>query len=143
MPGYVGPEGGGGNAHLATGCMSTLIQTLVSGQNGSAFKTVPGSTVYNITANAQITTIPAGATLVGIDIFNTTANAVTGGINVGTTAGASDVVLAFAVGANADVAPTDAAIIKRTFANTAQAIFISAVTAWNSANLTVRVRWAQ
>jgi hypothetical protein len=142
-PGYVGPEGGGSNAHIAIGCMSTLIQTLVSGQNGSAFKTVPGSTVMNITANAQITTIPAGATLVGIDIINTTANAVTGGINIGTAAAGSDVVLAFAVGASANVAPTDAQILKRTFANTAQGIFISAVTAWNSANLTVRVRWAQ
>ena len=78
-------------------------------------------------------------------IQNTTANAVTGGVNVGTTALGADVVSAFAVGANATVAIQGATLLKTQFgtltAPAAQQLYISAATAWNSANVHVFVEF--
>lgn len=71
-------------------------------------------------------------------MLNTTANAVTGGVKIGTTYGGTDVVAAQAVGANAvaDVLPTD--LLKKVF-TADQILYIQPVTAWNNANLKVRV----
>jgi hypothetical protein len=95
-----------------------------------------------IAANSAIT-LPPRAYLIGIVIENTTANAVTGGIKIGTTAGGVDVAAAIAVGANALVTVSDAAILKRAFsASAAQQIFIDAVTLFNSASLNVTILYS-
>ena len=60
----------------------------------------------------------------------------TGGIKIGTTSGATDVVAAQAVGANALGTIADASILKKVFSRSAaQTLFIQAVTAWNSASV--------
>lgn len=88
------------------------------------------------TANFTVS-VPKNAIVDKIYIRNNTANAVTGGVKVGTTDGGTDVVTAAAVAASAIVQalPTVGAI------NTAAArtLYIQAVTAWNSANVDVRV----
>jgi hypothetical protein len=68
---------------------------------------------------------------------------VTGGIKFGTTSGAADIVAAQAVAGNATpVFVTDAALLKRVFSTTApQAIYATAATDWNSANVTVTIVW--
>lgn len=106
------------------------------------------STRSAITANdttATAVSIPANAVLRAIYIRNTTANAVTGGINIGTTAAGSDVVSAFAVAGNGLlVINPGATLLKQYFSATAsQQLFISAVTAWNSASLIVRFEFDQ
>ena len=84
--------------------------------------------------------VPAGFAIAGIYIINTTSNAVTGGIKIGTTSGATDVVVAQAVGANALVSVSDATLLKRIFSTSVeQTLYIQAVSAWNSASLTVSV----
>lgn len=98
--------------------------------------------VNAVTANGALSPdVPAGYAIDAIYIRNTTANAVTGGVNFGTTSLASDIALAFAVGANGFVAIPAASILKLVFSATAaQTLFISAVTAFNSASLNVVVR---
>jgi len=89
-----------------------------------------------VTANTTVT-VPIGYGIRDLFIRNTTANAVTGGIKVGTTSGATDVVTALAVGANAfvTIVPT-----LRIFSATAtQTLFIQAVTAFNSASLDITI----
>lgn len=90
----------------------------------------------NRTADILLSTIlKAGYELDGLIIKNETANAVTGGIDIGTTASGNDIVSAEAVGANAEV---DATIIKKYWSGVNDTdLYISAVTAWNSANLTL------
>lgn len=95
------------------------------------------STLLTVTANTTAS-IPAGYIIQEIVIENTTANAVTGGIKIGTTSGATDVVVAFAVGANALSVVPDATILKRVFSmSSAQTLFIQAVTLFNSASLNI------
>src|ERR1700676_1669482 len=90
--------------------------------------------VAPLLAAAGSVTLPTGAYLQAIVIGNVTANAITGGLKIGTTLGATDVVATVAVGANALIHITDAAILKRVFSSIAsQQLFIDAVTAWNGA----------
>lgn len=85
-------------------------------------------------------TVPAGAYIKHIIIKNSTANAITGGLKFGTTSGGVDVAAAVAVGANAVIAVTDAAILKRFFStSSATTIYVQDVTAWNSANVSITV----
>lgn len=96
-----------------------------------------------VAANSALT-LPANAVIDYIVVFNTTANAITGGLKFGTTAGATDVTVAVAVGANALLFITDALLIKRIFSTTAtQQIFFDAVAAWNSANVDVTIIYKQ
>ena len=84
------------------------------------------------------TVIPAGYAISSIYIANSTANAVTGGIKIGTTSGATDVVVAQAVGANVLIPISDDTILKNLFSmSTDQTLYIQAVSSWNSANLIV------
>lgn len=88
-----------------------------------------------VTANTTFS-VPAGYRLSSLDIVNTTAVAVGTGIRVGTAAGASDVVGATGVGANAIVTP---ALAKSLFSLTAaQTLYLEAVTTWDGASLRVR-----
>jgi hypothetical protein len=109
-----------------------VAATLVS--DGTQW-TSPGVKVNAVTANTTIS-IPAGWAIDQVHFANTTANAVTGGIKIGTTSGATDVVAAQAVGANALDTIADANVLKKVFSRSvAQTLFIQAVTAWNSASL--------
>jgi hypothetical protein len=87
-----------------------------------------------VASNATLV-VPAGYALRDIFVRNTTANAVTGGVKVGTTSGATDVLVALTVGANAF---TLGVPLIRQFSPTAtQTLFIQAVVAWNSASLDI------
>jgi hypothetical protein len=89
-------------------------------------------------------TLPSNAIIRDIFIQNTTANAITGGLKFGSTAGATDIVLALAVGANALTFVADAALLKRYFSATvAQTIFFDAVSLWNSANVNITMIFDQ
>jgi hypothetical protein len=85
-----------------------------------------------VTANTTLTSIIRSGYLLKTIVFrNNTANAVT--VNVGTTAGATDVVNALAVGANAVVVAT----VQKVFSATAnQSLFVHS-SAWSSANIDV------
>jgi len=91
----------------------------------------------NVTENTSFV-VPLGYRLSSIDVVNTTANAVTGGINIGTAALGAQITSAGAIGASAIVSSLISTSAARLFV-AAQTVFISAVTAWNSANLTVVV----
>lgn len=92
-------------------------------------------TLTGVVANSTFT-VPAGYRISFVDVVNTTANAVTGGLHLGTTALGTDIVNAAAVAANARV--SFETIARRHFA-AEQIVYISAQTAWNSANLTMTV----
>jgi hypothetical protein len=95
--------------------------------------------VRTITANTTVS-VPAGWAIDQIHYANTTANVVTGGMKIGTTSGATDVVAAQAIGANALDAIADANILKKVFSRTvAQTLFIQAVTSWNSASIELSI----
>ena len=95
------------------------------------------ASVRGATSNTTVV-IPAGMAIAGIYIANSTSNAVTGGIKIGTTSGATDVVVAQAVGASALVSVSDATLLKRLFSMSVdQTLYIQAVSSWNSANLIV------
>lgn len=88
--------------------------------------------------------VPKGYRIQCIAIQNTTANAVTGGLKFGTTAGATDVVAAQAVGANALVLVPAASLLASIFSTTAnQTVYYDAVTAWNGASVKIRVALQQ
>lgn len=85
-------------------------------------------------ANANTTiSVPPGWAIDQIFYANTTAGTVTGGVKIGTTSGATDVVAAQAVGANAIGVIADANVLLKLFSRTvAQTLFIQPVTSWNS-----------
>lgn len=96
--------------------------------------------VLSGTTSVQIGVLPASTYVQHIIVNNLTANAVTGGIAFGSTSGAADIVTALACGANCLAFTLDSALSKRVFSTTAQqAIFATAVTAWNNANVTITV----
>ncbi len=84
--------------------------------------------------------VPAGFAIQSITMNNSTANAVTGGIRVGTTDGGAQVVTAQAVGANALLQLADATLLLKVFSmSVATTLYVQAVTAWNSASVTMYV----
>jgi hypothetical protein len=108
---------------------------------GSPFQTVVFNTgVATGTTDFVIGTIPANAYIQAILFSNSVAAAVTGGISIGTTANGTDVVAAQACAASCVTFTTDALTLKRNFSTTAgTALHAAAVTAWNSANVTITV----
>lgn len=92
------------------------------------------------TTNFIIGSIPAQAFIQDIIFSNSVAAAVTGGISIGTTANGTDVVAAQTCGASCLTFTTDALLLKRPFSLTAATpLHAAAVTAWNSANVTITV----
>jgi hypothetical protein len=91
-----------------------------------------------ITANVTVL-IPAGYSIVDVIVRGTNGNAVTGGLRIGTSDGGSQVIDALAVAGNSLQSAVDgAALLKRVFSHSAvQTLYIQAVSAWNSANLSV------
>lgn len=99
--------------------------------------------VPTVTASGAFVSIPPRFSITSIAITNATANAVTGGLNIGTTALGNDVVSAIAVGANASVIASGSTLLLQTLSNyttvTPTALYISPVTAWNSASVDVTI----
>ena len=92
------------------------------------------------TTAVQIGTLPPSTYIQHIIVSNSTANAITGGIAFGTTANGTDIDATLACGANCLSFALDSALAKRVFSTTAATpIFAAAVTAWNSANVTITV----
>lgn len=93
------------------------------------------------TTDFVIGSVPAGAYIQQLIFSNSVAAAVTGGVSIGTTANGVDVVAAQAVGASGLTFTTDALTLKRVFSTTvATPLHAAAVTAWNSANVTITVK---
>lgn len=111
--------------------------TQSSSQNSIVFNTG----VATGTTNFAIGTLPAKAYIQQIIFSNSVAAAVTGGISIGTAANGTQIVAAQAVGASTDVAVAQAAILLPVPVTTglASTLNMAAVTAWNSANVTVTV----
>jgi hypothetical protein len=85
--------------------------------------------------------IPKGYAIEQIVINETGGNAITGGLKIGTTSGATDVVVALAVGASSLQVILDATLLKRVFSFSAdQTLFLQAVAAWNSASIDVYIK---
>jgi len=111
--------------------------TQSSSQNSIVFNTG----VATGTTDFVIGTLPAKAYIQQIIFSNSVAAAVTGGISIGSTANGTQIVAAQAVGASTDVAVAQAAILLPVPSTSAAAtaLHMAAVTAWNSANVTVTV----
>lgn len=110
----------------------------------------PGTTAllqrirFTVQTAANSFFLPANAVIRDILVINTTANAITGGLKFGTTSGATDIVAALAVGANATTFVADASLLKRYFSNSAvQQIFFDAVASWNSASVEIDIYYYQ
>lgn len=82
--------------------------------------------------------LPAGAAVRRVQFLNRTANAVTGGLRVGTAAGGTQIVAATAVG---DSALVEATIASPGISTSASTLYISAVTAWNGAEVDVAIEY--
>lgn len=108
-----------------------------SSQNSIVFNTG----VATGTTDFVIGTLPSKAYIQQIVFSNSVAAAVTGGISVGSSANGTQIVAAQAVGASTDVAVAQAGILLPVPSTSAAAtaLHMAAVTAWNSANVTVTV----
>lgn len=120
----------GGFAHVP-------VQSILSQATASAAVDVLGSVV---TANATAT-VPAGWAIDSVFFVNTTANPVI--VKIGTTSGATDVVEAVQIGANAIVdtlQSLDFMLRKRLFSKTIdQTVFIQSDN-WNGAVLDIAIK---
>lgn len=95
------------------------------------------------TTDFTIGSLPANTYITEIIYSNAVAAAVTGGISIGTTANGTDVVVAQAVGSSALTFTPNASILKQPFSLTAATpLHAAAVTAWNSTNVTITVKYA-
>lgn len=114
--------------------------TQQSSQNSFVFNTG----VATSTTDFVIGTLPPKAYIQAIIFSNSVAGAVTGGISIGTTANGTNIVAAQAVGASTDVAVVYNNILLPVPVTTGLAapLHMAAVTAWNSANVTVTVVYA-
>lgn len=95
------------------------------------------------TTDFVIGSLPANMYITEIVYSNAVAAAVTGGVSIGTTANGVDVVAAQAVGSSALTFTPNASILKQPFSLTAPTpLHAAAVTAWNSTNVTITVKFA-
>jgi len=132
---------GQGCALIAQGDIAYFLsQGFSVGAPGGSFIFTTG--VATSTTDFVIGSIPAGAAIKAIYYSNSVAAAVTGGISIGTTANGVDVVAAQACAASCLTFTADASLLKRPFSLTAATpLHAAAVTAWNSANVTITVTW--
>jgi hypothetical protein len=95
------------------------------------------------TTDFVIGSVPANMYITEIIYSNAVAAAVTGGVSIGTTANGTDVVAAQTVGSSALTFTPNASILKQPFSTTAATpLHAAAVTAWNSTNVTITVKYA-
>lgn len=88
-----------------------------------------------LSANGTLA-IPALTIVDSIRLTNSAGFSVTGGINIGTTNGGADILSAYPVAANAFDCINGVSLLKQSF-SVDTLLYISAVTAWNGANLTM------
>lgn len=120
--------------------LAAFVLLSVPSSAGVNWPPSPIQIVVLTATNDTTAIIPPSYRITNVTIRNTTANAVTGGIKIGTTSGATDVVLALAVGASAIVTVPDATLLIKAFsASASQTLFIQDVTAWNSASLNITI----
>lgn len=94
-------------------------------------------------AAAFTITLPANAYICDIFVESSNANALTGGLDVGTTLSGSDVISALTVSGNTVQMVPQADILLRVFSTSAsQVLYFGAHTDFNSANITVKVRYS-
>lgn len=95
------------------------------------------------TTDFVVGNLPASTYVNNIIVSNSVAAAVTGGISFGTTANGTEVVTALTCGASCYTFIADSALTKRVFSLTAPTpIHAAAVTAWNSANVTITILYS-
>jgi hypothetical protein len=113
-------------------------------QNSSQTAIIFNTGVATGTTDFVIGTLPAKTYIQQIIFSNSVAAAVTGGISIGTTANGTNIVAAQAVGASTDVAVAQASILLPVPLTTGLStpLHAAAVTAWNSANVTITVIYA-
>jgi hypothetical protein len=80
--------------------------------------------------------IPAMTSIILIKINNIAAFSVTGGINIGTTPGGADILSNYPVNASSFDTLNGASLLVQSY-QLQTTLYISAVTSWNSANLTM------
>lgn len=131
------------------GCALIALADIGDAQAGGLTQSGPlRAIVYNTgvatgTTNHVVGVLPANAYIHNIIVFNSTANAVTGGIAFGTAASGTQIVTALACAANCLVPVADSALTLRVFSTTATTtVNAAAVTAWNSANVTITVLYS-
>jgi hypothetical protein len=118
-----------------------LAQGFTAGSSEGAILFTTG--VATGTTDFVIGNLPANTYITEIVFSNAVAAAVTGGISIGTTANGTDVVAATAVGSSALTFTPNASILKQPFSTTAATpLHAAAVTAWNSTNVTITVKFA-
>lgn len=101
-----------------------------------------GNLTATLTANGTIV-LPAKTYISNIVVQETAGHAVTGGLNFGTTSLASDIFLALPVNSDSLQSVDQSSLSKSIFSSSAtQTIFISAVTAWNSASVNITVTYS-
>lgn len=99
--------------------------------------------VSSANASTAIGTLPPSTRIDSITIQETAGNSVTGGIKVGTTNGGNDVVAGITCAAGCINTASDVSMAKKVFSPyVSQPIFIGAVSAWNSANVSVTIRYS-
>lgn len=131
VQGASGPTGGPG----ATGPTGATGPVGATGATGIGATKITGV----FTANGTLGTIPANAQIIAAQLKETAGHAVS--VSLGTTAGGSDVLPAFTVGANAIVPVPDSSLLLQAWiAN--QSIFVAS-TAWGLASITATIWYLQ
>jgi hypothetical protein len=145
-----GGDSGGGVSSLngETGALSltstggtVTISASGSNINLEASGGIGANLTATLTANGTIV-LPAKTYISNIVVQETAGHAVTGGLNFGTTSLASDIFLALPVGSDSLQSVDQSSLSKSIFSSsTTQTIFISAVTAWNSASVNFTITY--
>lgn len=144
-PGRVTFQGTGNSYQLDRWGCAAMLATDVGEATASGFAqtgSLRAIVLSGATAATQIGILPPAAYIKDIVVQNETANAVTNGLKIGSTSGGTDIVSGILATAYDLRAATDVSIAKRAFSATqSQAIFVDAVTSWNSARVIVTVTY--
>lgn len=143
---FVNPNSNNAYGLNSAGC-AYIAQTDVGYAQSQGFTFGPntGTIIYTTgvqtgTTDIVIGNLPPNAYVISMGVTNATANAVTGGISLGSTANGTQFVAAQTCAANCvSAGPAIAATVYSTTAPVA--LHAAAVTAWNSANVTITVTY--
>jgi hypothetical protein len=94
------------------------------------------STLKVVLSNDSSLTLKANSVIDCIKLTNTTSNVITGGINIGTTPGGAEILSTYAVDSNIFTCINGVSLLKQSFL-VDTLLYISAITSWNSASLTL------
>jgi hypothetical protein len=136
---------GQGCALIAVGDVAYFLsQGFTAGPNLASIQ-FAGITSAASATTQQVGTLPKGAIIMTVLLAETAGNAITGGVDIGTTASGTNYASAVALGANAVVTVTDAALTRIVVSsgNTiAQPVFLTCHTSCNSGSITVTIFYA-